>query len=78
MSGPYSLFLALLGLIVMVGGLIWLWRLSHPEESDKETTDGDRLIHAGFGEYNTEGMVSFRGIALLVFGIVLILVGFIF
>jgi len=64
-----------LGLIAIVGGIIWIRKLSEPEESDKKTEEDERLINIGFGEYNTKGLVAFRGITAIVVGVICVIVG---
>jgi hypothetical protein len=74
-NGPYSIGFLALGLIMIVGGIIWISRLSQPEENDKKTADDEKLINVGFGEYDTQGLVAFRGIAAIVVGAIFVLVG---
>jgi len=77
LNSPLSIGFLLLGLITIIGGIIWISRLSHSEEDAKKTAnDGEKLINVGFGEYNTEGLVMFRGIAAIIIGIIFVVVGF--
>ena len=75
MNSPISVPFIILGLIAIVGGIVWIWRLSEPEETDQKTDDDERLIKVGFGEYNTEGLVAIRGIGLIVLGAILVVAG---
>jgi hypothetical protein len=74
-NGPYSIGFLALGLIMIVGGIVWISRLSQSEENDKKTADDEKLINVGFGEYDTQGLVAFRGIAAIVVGAIFVLVG---
>jgi len=77
LNNPYSVGFLFLGSIMIIGGVIWISRLSPSEDGDERTTgDGERLINVGFGEYDTEGLVRFRGIAAIIIGIILVAVGF--
>lgn len=75
MNGPFSIGFLVLGLIMIVGGLVWISRLSQSEENDKKTADDEKLISVGLGEYETQGLVAFRGIAAIVVGAIFVLVG---
>ena len=75
MNSPFSVALFAFGLIMIVGGIIWLLRLSQSEEDDKKTADDEKLINVGFGKYDTEGLVAFRGITAIVVGAIFIVVG---
>jgi uncharacterized membrane protein HdeD (DUF308 family) len=76
MNNPLSIGFLLLGLIMIIGGIIWISRLSLSEEDDKKpANDDEKLINVGFGEYNTEGLVMFRGIAAIIVGIIFLVVG---
>jgi hypothetical protein len=60
----------------MIGGIIWIARLSSSEEDDnKSAKNGDRLVSVGFGEYDTEGLVIFRGVVAIILGIVFFVIG---
>ena len=73
---PLSFGFLILGLATVIGGIIWISRLSSSEEDDAKTAEnGDRLISVGFGEYETEGLVMFRGVAAIILGIVLVVIG---
>jgi uncharacterized membrane protein HdeD (DUF308 family) len=73
---PLSFGFLFLGLVAIIAGIIWILRLSSSEEDDNPTTEnGDRLISVGFGEYNTEGLVMFRGAVAIILGIIFIVVG---
>jgi len=74
-NGPFSIGFLVLGLIMIVGGLVWISRLSQSEENDKKTADDEKLISVGLGEYETQGLVAFRGIAAIVVGAIFVLVG---
>jgi hypothetical protein len=77
LNNPLSIGFLLLGLIMIIGGIIWVSRLSPSEEDDKKTANnGEKLINVGFGEYDTEGLVMFRGIAAIIVGIIFVVVGF--
>jgi hypothetical protein len=77
LNSPLSIGFLLLGLIMVIGGIIWISKLSPSEEDDEKTADnGEKLINVGFGEYNTEGLVMFRGIIAIIAGIILVVVGF--
>jgi hypothetical protein len=76
---PLSVGFLILGSIAIIGGIIWISRLSRSKEDDERTTeDGDRLISVGFGEYDTEGLVMFRGIVAITIGIIFVVVGILF
>ena len=76
MNIPLSIGFLLLGLIMIIGGIIWISRLSPSEEDDKKrANDDEKLINVGFGEYDTEGLVMFRGIAAIIVGIIFLAVG---
>ena len=76
MNNPLSIGFLLLGLIMIIGGIIWISRLSPSEEDDKKPANNDeKLINVGFGEYNTEGLIMFRGIAAIIVGIIFLVVG---
>jgi hypothetical protein len=76
MNNPLSIGFLLLGLIMIIGGIIWISRLSLSEEDDKKpANDDEKLINVGFGEYNTEGLVMFRGIPAIIVGIIFLVVG---
>jgi len=76
MNNPLSIGFLLLGLIMIIGGIIWISRLSPSEEDDKKrANDDEKLINVGFGEYDTEGLVMFRGIAAIIVGIIFLAVG---
>jgi hypothetical protein len=74
-NGPVSLGFLALGLIMIVGGIIWISRLSQSEENEKKTDDDEKLINVGFGEYNTQGLVAFRGITAIVVGAIFVIAG---
>ena len=77
LNNPVSIGFLLLGLIAIIGGIIWISKLSRSEWDDEKTTDnGERLINVGWGDYNTEGLVMFRGIAAIIVGIILVVAGF--
>ena len=77
LNNPLSIGFLLLGLIMIIGGIIWVSRLSPSEEDDKKTANnGEKLINVGFGEYDTEGLVMFRGIVAIIVGIIFVVVGF--
>jgi hypothetical protein len=77
LNNPLSIGFLLLGLIMIIGGIIWISKLSRSEEDDEKTTDnGEKLINVGFGEYDTEGLVIFRVIAAIIAGIILVVAGF--
>lgn len=77
LNNPLSIGFLLLGLIMIIGGIIWISKLSPSEKDDKKTANnGEKLINVGFGEYNTEGLVMFRGIAAIIVGIIFVVVGF--
>jgi hypothetical protein len=77
LNNPLSIGFILLGLITIIGGIIWISRLSSSEEDAKKTaSDGEKLVNVGFGEYDTEGLVRFRGIAAIIVGIIFVVVGF--
>jgi hypothetical protein len=77
LNNPLSIGFLLLGLIMIIGGIIWISKLSRSEEDDEKTTDnGEKLINVGFGEYDTEGLVMFRVIAAIIVGIILVVAGF--
>jgi hypothetical protein len=77
LNNPLSIGFLLLGLIMIMGGIIWISKLSRSEEDDEKTTDnGEKLINVGFGEYDTEGLVMFRVIAAIIVGIILVVAGF--
>jgi uncharacterized membrane protein HdeD (DUF308 family) len=77
LNSPFSIGFLLLGLIMIIGGIIWISKLSRSEEDDEKTTDnGERLVNVGFGEHDTEGLVMFRGIAAIIVGIILVVAGF--
>jgi hypothetical protein len=71
----FSVFCFTLGLISVVGGGYWMWRLSHPQENEGKTEDDERLINVGLGEYQTENLVAFRGIVAILLGVILIIIG---
>jgi len=76
MNNPLSIGFLLLGLIMIIGGIIWISRVSPSEEDDKKrANDDEKLINVGFGEYDTEGLVMFRGIAAIIAGIIFLAVG---
>ena len=76
MNIPLSIGFLLLGLIMIIGGIIWISRLSPSEEDDKKrANDDEKLINVGFGEYDTEGLVMFRGIVAIIVGIIFLVVG---
>jgi len=76
MNNPLSIGFLLLGLIMIIGGIIWISRLSPSEEDDKKrANDDEKLINVGFGEYDTEGLVMFRGIVAIIVGIIFLVVG---
>jgi len=73
---PLSFGFLILGLAAIIGGIIWIARLSSSEEDDNKTVkNGDRLISVGFGEYDTEGLVIFRGVVAIILGMVSVVIG---
>ena len=64
-----------LGIVAIVGGIIWISTLSHTEENDRKTTDDGKPVDVGLGEYNTESLVMFRGIIAVVMGLILVAIG---
>lgn len=77
LNSPLSIGFLLLGVIMIVGGIVWVLRLSSSEkENEKTTDDGEKLVNVGFGEYDTEGLVMFRGIVAIIVGIIFVVVGF--
>jgi hypothetical protein len=73
---PLSFGFLILGLVTVIGGIIWIARLSSSEEDDNKTVkNGDRLISVGFGEYDTEGLVIFRGVVAIILGMVSVVIG---
>jgi hypothetical protein len=73
---PLSFGFLILGLATIIGGIIWIARLSSSEEDDNKTVkNGDRLISVGFGEYDTEGLVIFRGVVAIILGMVSVVIG---
>ncbi len=76
MNTPLSFGFLILGLATIIGGIIWIARLSSSEEDDNKTVkNGDRLISVGFGEYDTEGLVIFRGVVAIILGMVSVVIG---
>jgi hypothetical protein len=73
---PLSVGFLILGLATIIGGIIWIARLSSSEEDDNKTAkNGDRLISVGFGEYDTEGLVIFRGVVAILLGTIFVVIG---
>lgn len=76
MNSPLSVCFLILGLATIIGGIIWIARLSSSEEDDNKTAkNGDRLISVGFGEYDTESLVLFRGVVAIILGIAFVVIG---
>lgn len=76
MNTPLSFGFLILGLATIIGGIIWIARLSSSEEDDNKTVkNGDRLISVGFDEYDTEGLVIFRGVVAIILGMVSVVIG---
>lgn len=76
MNTPLSFGFLILGLGTIIGGIIWIARLSSSEEDDNKTArNGDRLISVGFGEYDTEGLVLFRGVVAIILGTIFVVIG---
>ncbi len=76
MNTPLSFGFLIPGLATIIGGIIWIARLSSSEEDDNKTVkNGDRLISVGFGEYDTEGLVIFRGVVAIILGMVSVVIG---
>jgi hypothetical protein len=73
---PLSFGFLILGLATIIGGIIWIARLSSSEEDDNKTVkNGESLISVGFGEYDTEGLVIFRGVVAIILGMVSVVIG---
>jgi hypothetical protein len=73
---PLSFGFLILGLATIIGGIIWIARLSSSEEDDNKTAkNGESLISVGFGEYDTEGLVIFRGVVAIILGMVSVVIG---
>jgi hypothetical protein len=73
---PLSFGFLILGLATIIGGIIWIARLSSSEEDDNKTVkNGESLISVGFGEYDTEGLVIFRGVVVIILGMVSVVIG---
>jgi hypothetical protein len=73
---PLSFGFLILGLATIIGGIIWIARLSGSEEDDNKTVkNGESLISVGFGEYDTEGLVIFRGVVAIILGMVSVVIG---
>jgi hypothetical protein len=70
-----NVFLLILGVIIVISGLFWVWRLFLPEGNGARTKDGKRLIRTGIGTYSTEDSLLIATIVVGVFGIVLIVIG---
>lgn len=68
-------FFLVVGLILIITGVYYLWRLDHPRESDGKTGDGRRLINFGFGQYQREDWVGFDCFLALLFGVICITIG---
>jgi len=65
-----------LGIIVIVGGIIWISRLSRSDEEEEvKTADGERLVNLGLGEYNTESLAMLKGILVIIIGLILVVNG---
>ncbi len=76
MNTPLSFGFLILGLATIIGGIIWIARLSSSEEDDNKTVkNGESLISVGFGEYDTEGLVIFRGVVAIILGMVSVVIG---
>jgi hypothetical protein len=68
-------FFLVVGLILIITGLYYLWRLDHPRQSDGRTEGGKRLINLGFGRYEAEDWVGFDCFLALLFGVICIIIG---
>ncbi len=66
------------GLVFVVGGVYWLWRLSHPKENEEKTEADRRRIDIDYRLYRTKKADVLRAIFAILFGVMFIIFGLIF